>query len=663
MATAVVLLAVVTVGPASPSSSGPSTRANEDYRTVPAKSAGHPKLDGRLAPLARAAALEGDARAGQSARAGGLVVRTGKVQVVVEARPGSVGAARGAVLDAGGTIEAEYQHLIQALVAPSAFERLAGAGAVAFVRAPALAVPDVVPGQGVQSTGADDWHMDGITGAGVKVAVIDAGFAGYTQRQAEGDLPANLTLQSFCAGGINQTEHGTAVAEIVYEMAPGAQLFLICFETEVNLAQAEAYAKAQGIKVINHSVSWFNSSRGDGSGGPGTPDAIVADARANGILWVNSAGNHAQEHWSGPFMDTDGDVFHNWAPGDEGNDFLLPGGAIMCAALKWDDWPASDQDFDLYLGQGGTIIAGSEGVQNGTQPPTELICAQNAGAAPADLDVVIARFSATQTPRMDLFVLLVQDLAYQVAAGSLAEPASSPMSMSAGAICFLNNAFEFYSSQGPNIAGVTRPDIVAPDSVSSATYGPFSVCGDSGFAGSSASAAHTSGAAALVAQQNPTFGPAELQGFLEQNAMDLGAAGKDNMFGAGRLLLPAPGGPPPPPLLCPGLEDVPGIHRRGTGGPDNIVGTGANEVFCTFGGDDYVTAAGGNDLIVLGGGDDEALGGRGQDLAFGGRGEDELNGGPGDDDLVGGPGFDDMNGGPGNDDCFPGPGGAAQKSC
>ena len=42
------------------------------------------------------------------------------------------------------------------------------------------------------------------------------------------------------------------------------------------------------------------------AGRAGTPDAIVADAKANGILWVNAAGNQAQNHWSGNFID-DGD--------------------------------------------------------------------------------------------------------------------------------------------------------------------------------------------------------------------------------------------------------------------------------------------------------------------------------------------------------------------
>src|SRR5262249_38427590 len=148
----------------------------------------------------------------------------------------------------------------------------------------------------------------------VKVAVLDAGFANYTQRQASGDLPMSLTTQNYCSGSFTSGDgHGTAVAEIVYEMAPGAQLYLICEDTEVSLGLAKDYAKSQGVQIVNFSAGFSNSSRGDGSGGPGTPDAIVADAAANGILWVNAAGNYAQAHWSGTFSDPDADGFHNFS--------------------------------------------------------------------------------------------------------------------------------------------------------------------------------------------------------------------------------------------------------------------------------------------------------------------------------------------------------------
>src|SRR5204863_4879110 len=135
-----------------------------------------------------------------------------------------------------------------------------------------------------------------------------------------------------------------AVAEIVHEMAPAAELHLICVQTEVDLGLAEAYAKAQGIQIVNHSVAWFNSSRGDGSGGPGTPDAIVADARANGILWVNAAGNYANHrHWSGVFSNPSGDGFNQFASGWEFEPIDLVGGEQTCLALKWDGWPATSQ--------------------------------------------------------------------------------------------------------------------------------------------------------------------------------------------------------------------------------------------------------------------------------------------------------------------------------
>ena len=48
---------------------------------------------------------------------------------------------------------------------------------------------------------------------------------------------------------------------------------------------------------------------------------------------------------------------------------------------------------------------------------------------------------------------------------------------------------------------------------------------------------HTlAGAAALVAEANPSFTPAQIQSFLEGRAVDLGTAGKDNLYGSGKLL-------------------------------------------------------------------------------------------------------------------------------
>jgi uncharacterized repeat protein (TIGR01451 family) len=84
---------------------------------------------------------------------------------------------------------------------------------------------------------------------------------------------------------------------------------------------------------------------------------------------------------------------------------------------------------------------------------------------------------------------------------------------------------------------VTKPEITAPDAVSSGTFGPASGC-SAGFTGTSAGAPHAAGAAALWKGMGPGLGHAELWGRLTGNAVDLGPPGADNLFGAGRLRMP-----------------------------------------------------------------------------------------------------------------------------
>jgi hypothetical protein len=61
----------------------------------------------------------------------------------------------------------------------------------------------------------------GIDGTGVRVGVISGGDAGLSTSQASGDLPA---VNQSCDSVSNSNAEGTAMMEIVHDIAPGAQL-------------------------------------------------------------------------------------------------------------------------------------------------------------------------------------------------------------------------------------------------------------------------------------------------------------------------------------------------------------------------------------------------------------------------------------------------------
>jgi subtilisin family serine protease len=467
--------------------------------------------------------------------------RDGKVRVVVESgRPSSIAALTKRL---GGRVERVSGELVQVAIPRAALSSIERSPAVELVRAPFAKVEHAVNGEGVATTLAAAWHETGLTGEGVKVAVIDGGFYGLAERQAAGDLPASAITRDFCDGDFaTASDHGTAVAEIVHEMAPDAQLYLLCIGTDVDLAAAARYAKRQGVHIVNHSMGWAGPWRADGSGAIGR---IVEEARAGGILWVNSAGNEAETHWSGTYNPSG--RLHAWdASGDVGNSFVWPNDNEICGFLRWDEWPAGVSDFDLGLfdSDTGELIESSEDPQGDGEPPFEGLCAYQASGEDLLVYWAIRGWSVSTSPRLDL-VTWSPPLEYRTAAGSIGDPATSRAALAVGAVCWQTKELEPYSSQGPTIDGRTKPEIVGHDSVSGATYGSFAGC-PSAFAGTSASSPEVAGAAALVEQAYPAYGPDQLQAYLLRSAADHGPTGIDNESGVGELRLPAPPDVQPP---------------------------------------------------------------------------------------------------------------------
>jgi Ca2+-binding RTX toxin-like protein len=73
------------------------------------------------------------------------------------------------------------------------------------------------------------------------------------------------------------------------------------------------------------------------------------------------------------------------------------------------------------------------------------------------------------------------------------------------------------------------------------------------------------------------------------------------------------------------------VLHEGTDGADEMVGSGANELFRGRMGNDRISGRGGDDILCGDTGSDVLRGGDGNDLLLGGRGKDRLIGGAGED--------------------------------
>lgn len=497
--------------------------------STPAEERASHKLESALDQLRAAYQLGGLSSAAKFAGQSAIELVASKVRVVVKAEtPQQVEAISRVIESLEGSVETTYQHLIQVLIPISALGPLAELKEVRFIELPVYAIPAVMS-EGVGVIGADAWQQAGITGKNIKVAVIDVGFTGYKNLLGR-ELPAEVITRSFRADGRLETHaHGTAVAEIVFDVAPGAQLFLINISTSVEFLRAIDWLIAQKVDIMTMSLVWFTGCYlGDG----GAFGPVTQKVRESGILWIASAGNEARSHWSGAFFDDDGNGQHNFTPTDETQSIALRNGEGITIELSWDDpCEASSNDYNLFLLDGSNnVVTRSTGVQNGNGPPRERL--SFTAPSSASYHILIKKERAVRDARLKLFNLSRHRMEYPDAAGSIPEIGISKYIFTVGATFWRNDTLEPFSSQGPTPDGRLKPDITAPDGVANFTF-------SRGFFGTSASAPHVAGAAALVKQVFRRFTPDQIQEFLEERAEDLGEPGKDNLFGAGRLNLGA----------------------------------------------------------------------------------------------------------------------------
>lgn len=509
------------------------------------------KLSPRIRGLLQAAEFEGNDQAMEQARKFGIPlgkVATDHVAVIVETTLGSSDAVDLSPLEARGARVSRSRSYLRVELPPREIRSLAQAPAVRLVRTPFQFVElggkgDTVS-QSVARVGALTSQDAGFVGHGVKVAVVDAGFAGLSLAIEAGELPAST---QHVRGGrveaprVNDSDHGVAVAEHLVDMAPGVELHCITIEDLLDLENAIEYIRFNNIPIANLSLGWPATSYRDNTG-PVT-SLINVSRHRDGVLWTVAAGNSARSHWRGRWRGQNTLAFS----GAAARNGIATGRVPLSVFLTWNQFDNPQTDLDLELQvideRGPRTLARSEFCQGAPTPsdsracdshqaPVEWLDIENPDAAPI---FAVVRHRRGPLPNdLDLsLVVFGGELQFPVATSSIMEPADAAGAYSVGAADHLEwgrpaPRIEPFSSRGPSFDGRTKPDIVAPDGTDSWTYFPNSALGTS-FA-----APTVAGAAALLLQMDPKLAPTEAAEALTAMARAV-PAGDRNTYGAGLL--------------------------------------------------------------------------------------------------------------------------------
>ncbi len=484
------------------------------------------------------------------------------------------------IMQSGGTIINSTPRFsaIRATIPLAFAEQLAGRADVNSIRPASSMELDTgsVDSEGDTTHGAIQARAAfGVDGTGVNVGVLSDSVDYLALSQSTGDLPPNVTVLPG-QSGVPGSGEGTAMLEIIADLAPGASLYFATANGgEAAFAQNILDLRAAGCDIIVDDIRYLTE--------PVFQDGPVARAvnavTKDGAWYFASAGNSGNKAhntsgtWEGDFVDGGpAGAPVNSKPGNlamigaNTYDTVTQGG--NAALLYWSDpLGGSTNDYDLYVvdGSGTVLLGASTNPQNGSQDPFEGLV----GGFTNGMRIVVVK--ASGDPRY-LHIDSGRGRLEENTAGFARGHSAATNAFATAAIdvataypgLFVGgpqNPVEDFSSDGPrrmffqedgspitpgnflSTGGAVRqyPTIGAADGVMT------SVPGFQPFFGTSAAAPHAAAIAALVKSYNPLLTPVQGRQILTSTALDNEAPGLDVTGGYGILsALNALAATPPP---------------------------------------------------------------------------------------------------------------------
>ncbi len=383
-----------------------------------------------------------------------------------------------------------------------------------------------------------------VTGAGSKVGVLSDSYnfrGGAAAGVASGDLPA-AGVQVLADYSLNNpTDEGRAMAEIVHDVAPGAAIaFNTAFGGQVGFANGIKALAAAGCNIIVDDVIYFAE--------PFFMDGIVAQAvdevvNNNQVTYFSSAGNQARSSYQAGFVNS-GQIIpgygeaHNFGGGDIRQTITIPGLSTLRLFLQWDDpfrsvtgsaGAQTDLDILVYVNNILRTSFSSTADNLATGDPFEGIGLTNNGASPVNIEIAITKYAGPDPGIIKWVNFGSRNIVVEYDTKSSASygHANAAGAISVGAAPYFNTPaynpalttaiIESFSSAGgtptlltisgdriPN-GGIIRqkPEITAADGGNNTFFGnDYEPDGFPNFFGTSASAPHSAGVAALMKERS-----------------------------------------------------------------------------------------------------------------------------------------------------------------
>ncbi|HZE86219.1 MAG TPA: hypothetical protein VE035_17990, partial [Puia sp.] len=326
-----------------------------------------------------------------------------------------------------------------------------------------------------------------VNGNGVKVGVISDSYNNLGTAKTgvlHGELPGpgnpfnfRKPVQVLKDQDSNGTDEGRAMAEIVHDVAPGAE---IAFHTasggQAVFAQGIVNLAKRGSDVIVDDVSYFAE--------PFFQDGIIAQAvnqvKKKGATYFSAAGNEGVNSYESIYRPTlvepvgPGNGFaHNFSgpgtPPRYAQPIYIPPGGVLIASFQWDQpsFTASgvrcESDYDIYLSDihGNIVAAGaSDNIFSGD--PIEVFGYFNSDPVNYTFFLTIVKFSGPDASRIkylmydDAQFFLTTNPIPGILSPSLVGHAKAEGAIATGAAWYLQTpaygvdtpVVEFYSSKG-----------------------------------------------------------------------------------------------------------------------------------------------------------------------------------------------------------------------